>query len=531
MKAKRWLAVFLILSFAAFLCAAALTAWVDPFFHYHAPHTDRFFYPIDNQRSQNDGILRHFDYDALITGSSMIVNFKTSELDELFGTHAVKVPATGATYYELGGLIDTALENQPKVKTVFRSIDRHLLLYGSNKLRSDLGEYPSYLYDRSVWNDYKYLLNADVLFGRTAGMLMQAALPGSAPGITSFDDYSNTMKEYEGRFGLPEIETLYLFEPGTVGTPVHLAESLRENLVRNIEDNVVAAAKAHPDVTFYCFFPPYSLGYWSDKLASGEIYALFEGMETAAGLMLECDNIRLYDFDGRHDIIGDVNNYRDLMHYGEWINSLMLKWMHDGDGRLTRDNYRERLAEDLDYFLHADYPGFSAQERYGCDYYAAALLNRELTGAVPREIGREELLEGELRRASLEQDGESGAPVLSCTGALGRDPETDLAAYLRDCDYIGLKLRIPDAGAFSYLCFEGRNTALNGQPDVFVYDADGRPLASVEKQYYDLRGGWQRFALDLRGAVGPVDVIFQGGYPDSTGHASSSFAFRHFVLY
>ena len=97
MKAKRWLAVFLILSFAAFLCAAALTAWVDPFFHYHAPHTDRFFYPIDNQRSQNDGILRHFDYDAVITGSSMIVNFKTSELDELFGTHAVKVPATGAT--------------------------------------------------------------------------------------------------------------------------------------------------------------------------------------------------------------------------------------------------------------------------------------------------------------------------------------------------------------------------------------------------------------------------------------------------
>ena len=45
------------------------------------------------------------------------------------------------------------------------------------------------------------------------------------------------------------------------------------------------------------------------------------------------------------------------------------------------------------------------------------------------------------------------------------------------------------------------------------------------------RGGWQRFALDLRGAVGPVDVIFQGGYPDSTGHAASSFSFRHFVLY
>ncbi|MDO4991006.1 MAG: hypothetical protein Q4E45_10920 [Eubacteriales bacterium] len=531
MKAKRWLAVFLILSFAAFLCAAALTAWVDPFFHYHAPHTDRFFYPIDNQRSQNDGILRHFDYDAVITGSSMIVNFKTSELDALFGTHAVKVPAEGATYYEIGGLIDTALENQPKVKTVFRSIDRHMLLYGTNGLRSDLGEYPSYLYDRSIWNDYKYLLNADILFGRTARMLTQAAGTGFVPGITSFDAYANTMKEYEGSFGLPAIETLCWFEPGTVGEPVHLSDFLRENLVRNIEDNVVAAARAHPDVTFYCFFPPYSLGYWSDQVASGEIYALFEGMQTAAGLMLECDNIRLYDFDGRRDIIGDVNNYRDLMHYGEWINSLMLKWMHDGDGRLTRENYRERLEEDLEYFLQADFPGLSAQERYHCDYYAAALLNEELTGAVPRKLGREELLEGELRSARLEPDGEDGALVLHCTGALGREPETDLAAYLRDCDYIGLKLRIPDAGTWSYLCFEGRNTALNGQPAVFVYDADGKLLSSMEKQYQDLLGGWQRFAVDLRGAAGPVEVIFQGGYPDSTGHDASAFAFRGFALY
>ena len=44
---------------------------VDPFFHYRAPDTDRYYYPLNNERSQNDGILRHFDYDALITGTSM----------------------------------------------------------------------------------------------------------------------------------------------------------------------------------------------------------------------------------------------------------------------------------------------------------------------------------------------------------------------------------------------------------------------------------------------------------------------------
>ena len=531
MRAKRWLAVFLILSFAMFLCAAGLTAFVDPFFHYHAPHTGRFFYSLDNQRSQNDGILRHFDYDALITGSSLTVNFKTSELDALFGTHAVKVPATGATFYETGGLIETALESRPELRYVFRSIDRHLLVYGWDELRNDLGEYPDYLYDDSILNDYKYLLNADVLFGRTADMLLRTLEPGFTPGISSFDKYSNTMKEYEGSFGLPDLRSLCWFEPGTVGEPVHLPEAYRDLVARNIEKNVVAAAREHPEVTFYCFFPPCSLGYWSDKVATGDIYYLFEATQLAAELMLECDNIRLYDFDGRRDIIDNVNNYWDLMHYGEWVNSLMLKWMHDDSGRLTRENYRQKLTEDLESFLSADYRGLLTQERYFCDYYAAALVNEELRGVTPREIGREELLAGELRNADLRKDGEDGGPVLICSGVLERDAETDLADYLYTCGYNGLKLRIPDAAEYSYLCFEGCSTALNGQPAVFVYDGDGRVVSSLERQFSELRGGWQIYTVDLRGAAGPVDVIFQGGRPDADGQAGASFAFRSFRLY
>ena len=58
----------------------SVTAWVDPFFHYHAPQ-DRLQYPINNQRYQNNGIVRHFSYDALITGTSMTENFMASECD------------------------------------------------------------------------------------------------------------------------------------------------------------------------------------------------------------------------------------------------------------------------------------------------------------------------------------------------------------------------------------------------------------------------------------------------------------------
>ena len=190
MRAKRWLRLFCILLAAVFLCAAAAVIRVDPFFHYHAPRDDRYFYPLDNERSMNDGILRHFDYDAVITGTSLAACFKTSELDDLFGTHSVKIPASGASYYEINNLIGTALETHPDVKYVFRSIDRHLLLYGADLLRNDLGEYPTYLYDHNPFNDYKYLFNADVLFNRCARMLLDTREPGFVPGHTDFDDYS-----------------------------------------------------------------------------------------------------------------------------------------------------------------------------------------------------------------------------------------------------------------------------------------------------------------------------------------------------
>ena len=475
MKAKSWLRLFCLMCAAVFLCGGVLVWYVDPFFHYHAPHDERFFYPLDNERSMNDGILRHFDYDAIVTGTSLAACFRTSELDALFGVRSVKIPASGASYFEINNLINTGLEARPETKLVFRSLDRHLLLYGGDAMRNDLGEYPAYLYDRNPFNDYKYLFNADVLFGRCLGMLLDAARPGFVPGRTSFDDYSNTMPAYRGAFGLPDIQELLRFDVGAVGEPIHLSDALREETARKIRQNVIAVAEAHPDVTFYCFFTPVSLGWWHDRIALGDIYAQIEAEQLAAEMMLQCGNIRLFDFSGRTDIISDVNQYRDLMHYGEWINSLMLKWMHDDQYRLTAENVRDFFASRLAYYLTADYESLLTQERWGCDYYAAALLNEELTGAVPRRLD-----DGEFRNG---------------------------------------RLSLPDAGEYSYLCFEACGAEPEERLEIGVCDENGALLERTEETY---RGGWQRFAVDLREIGGPAEIVLDGG---------PAFEYRSFVLY
>ena len=75
---KLWVIGYLIIVIAALAAAATTVIATDPFFHFHAPNTDAYFYPLNNQRSQNDGISRNFEYEGLITGTSMTENLMSS---------------------------------------------------------------------------------------------------------------------------------------------------------------------------------------------------------------------------------------------------------------------------------------------------------------------------------------------------------------------------------------------------------------------------------------------------------------------
>lgn len=144
MRSKYWLAGWLVLVTAMLAVIGSYVYRVDPYFHYHKPDTGRYFYTLDNQRSQNDGICKHFDYDALVTGTSMTENFKISEVNALFGVNAIKVPYSGGTYKEINDSLVIAFQNNPNLKTVIRCLDYSKLLEEKDAMRNDLGKYPTY---------------------------------------------------------------------------------------------------------------------------------------------------------------------------------------------------------------------------------------------------------------------------------------------------------------------------------------------------------------------------------------------------
>ncbi len=353
MSGKKFNLIVLGIIGAALITVGGGTYIIDPLFHYHAP-LDNLAYPINDERYQNDGIIKHFDYNGIIIGSSMTSNFKTSESDVLFGVNTIKAPYPGATFKEINDNLKIAFENNNSIKVVIRCIDDNVLVCYKDIMANDIREegnridYPTYLTDDNIFNDVKYLLNKDMLIKRTLPVLERTAAGGKTE---SFDKAYN----WNGRMKYGRDVVLTYEAKKKEDTEKIYTESAENMVLENVRQNVTELAAMYPECTFYPFFPPYSICYWDKLYMEGSIDYMIDAEKTAIEEILKHPNIRLYSFNTKYDIIANLDNYRDTLHYGEWINSSILQWMAEGEGMLTYDNYQDYINEIRNYYNSYDY--------------------------------------------------------------------------------------------------------------------------------------------------------------------------------
>ena len=498
MRTKKWLICWTVIVVSAFIVAALCVYYVDPYFHYHKPYSNLFFYYLDRekQRSQNDGISKHFEYDAMITGTSMTDNFCTSEMDELFKCHSVKLPYSGGSYREINNNLTRAFKANPNLKTVVRCLDMDYILDSADYMKprgTFLGDawetiFPTYLYDSNPFNDAEYLLNWNLISQSIEMIASGYITSGGISGITSFDEYSSWQNEVG--FGKNEIcpDVIRVEMPEEF---VHLTEEEKKTIEKNITRNVTDIADEHPDVVFYYYYSPYSILRWLDYYSEGSIYKCLEAKKEATELILSHENIRLFSFNTRFDIITDLNNYPDVYHYAGWVNSLILKWIHDGEYQLTKDNYEEYYREEYDYYLSFDYASLNDQEDYEADYYAAALLNRELTGAEPLDL---------INSGLIEKTEEGGT----------------------------IKVDLNDG--HNYLMYSVSKGSKD-MPAVYVYDEAGNLVGREGNNSNTADGNIQMHVVDLSGVKGIVTVIFNGSFDKNMVNGNMEDVFYDVFLY
>ena len=510
MKARFWLTCWFLIVISALSTISFCVFRVDPAFHYHKPDVDTYYYPFYSQRMQNNGIIKHFDYDAIITGTSMIENFKTTEADELFGCHSVKLPFSGASYNEINDTVAAALKTNAHLKMVIRCLDMNKFFDSYDLMRHDLGTFPTYLYDNNPFNDVEYLLNRETVFERVYPMIMERKKEGFKPGIPSFDDYSRWQADYI--FGVNSViqDDIEMIET----EQSHLSDEEKKAIQQNIECNVTDIADKYPNVEFYYYYSPYSVIRWKRWKAEGRLIKQLEAEAFITELIVPHENIHLFSFNNRTDITSDLNNYKDEDHYAAWINSLVLKWMHDSKYQITEDNYQEYLRQEYDYYTTFDYESVNDQNDYENDYYAAALLNKDLTGANPIDILNDNI-NTELSHAQYVHNND-GNKAVNCFGALSDSiDEKNVAQYLYESEWVGVRFNVDLTEGYNYLCFNGQKINDGGHLSAYVYDQNGKVIKAVEPNASNEDNNSHQYLMDLSSLNGVVTIILNGGNADA----------------
>lgn len=317
MKKKNWA----LLALAALLCAYALLSavviLVDPFQVYRK--AERFLPPIDNtsQVYANAGIVRQYDYDSVIVGTSVCENFRPSQADALLGGRFIKLVTQAGTAYNHALLMKLAFDTHD-VRRVIYGLDVYSFIAETDETGSAV---PLYLYDRNPFNDVQYWLNRSVL-----GAFLPRCL--RTWGQRQDDSIRDSMYNWIGRdeYGPVAMYGVAFDEPETVyPMDYHTARALE-----NLETHLLPYIKAHPDTQFDIFFPPYSAAEWSSMKSKGTLDSMLNLRSVCYHALSAYDNVAVYDFAVCEDWVKNIDNYKDTLHYGVWINDAIIAAIADG---------------------------------------------------------------------------------------------------------------------------------------------------------------------------------------------------------
>ena len=334
---------------------ALLTYIVDPYFHYHAP-LKGISYRLYEQRYINDGISRHFEYDTVIIGNSLSENVLSSKVDEVFKCKSIKLPYSGAGYKELWESLERTLSYNSDVKKVFVFVDTEDMTKDKDYTRYT--DYPEYLYDDTIWNDAAYLWNKDIFYRGTFYNLCMTLLGKES---TTFDEYSAKEGETGAEVVLPLVGEIP-DEEDADSWGYNTQD--KEQVTDNINTNIIRVVREYPDVDFYLLYAPPSIARWAKYYGWGDINYRISGCETATELLLKENNIQIYSFQDDFELVCNLDNYRDTLHYTTDISNYMLDMVAKGKKKLTEENVVEYFDTIREFYMEYDYQSLRVEEYF-----------------------------------------------------------------------------------------------------------------------------------------------------------------------
>lgn len=347
---RRFVISFIAVFGALFLFWTLLVFWVDPYIYYHRGWGLKNVY--SNSRARIPGVLRNFEYDTVLFGSSMCQNFKRSDIDKALHVKSVKATSAGLTSDWLDRYLETAWRYRgDKLTRCVIGID----IFSFAKKSSNRNYL--YLYEDRLF-PCEYFYSADT--AEAIADVFITNISGPFNKISRHQLNADLMFANKPRFKYNR-EVLEKDVRNQKEGPVMPDEKVT---MKNFERHLFVHVRKHPEIRFDLFLPPYNIYLWCLLREQGKLETYLKLRDAFARMAAKYPNVRVYDFQAEFDIVCSLDVYMDVTHYAPPINTVIVNDIGKDRHIFALDEFRKRTEAIRS--RSADFqPAFDALRRKG----------------------------------------------------------------------------------------------------------------------------------------------------------------------
>lgn len=347
-SAAKWLVSFFCCLLVILVLLSAVAYVVDPFMQFRARDNAYML----QEWYVSPGLVKNYDYDTLIVGSSMVQNFDMDVFREELGVKPLHIGIGAMQTSEMLQILHCAYDTG-KADKYFVGIDLRLL-----ENQSDDSRLAEYLFADDLLSKVRYLLSYEVWF-RYLPVDVAFALADAA-GIELPEDFQakkSIDKLADWRSDVPvwgEDVVIANYTKGAYSVSQSDTTNLLQRMTVNIDKFFSQCDFQKGEHTF--FFPPYSSLCWSEYQDRGQFEVYMQAKQYFIEKAMEY-GVAVYDFQGAECTM-DLDNYKDTTHYMPHINDWMVECFAEKAYLVTKENAKEferNLIENTEKF-RSEYP-------------------------------------------------------------------------------------------------------------------------------------------------------------------------------
>ncbi|RTJ08662.1 hypothetical protein C3H94_00745 [Campylobacter jejuni] len=339
---KKWILIVFCIPLPFILALGILLYIYDPYQFYHKPYFRETTF-IDDMRLQARAVIKFYDYNSYILGSSILRATSAEEANEKLGNKWANISIYGSKLNERKIILDYIFSQKPETKNIIYSLDSYLLVNIPDK-KVDF----DFIYDQNFFNKFKIYINQKFLL-----CALQYSTKCTGGNLEQISQWLNDRLDATGIdlwLKHANSTTKKIIINNYIKQGVNSQFKTKENVninnnIKYIQKYLITFFKSNPQTHFYLIIPPESRLFWrSGKVENyfdKDSGLFFSKYKTILKWFIQetqkYPNVKIYGFDDL-DFPSNLTYYVDAVHYIPKINSMQLDAIKNHTHILTPQN-------------------------------------------------------------------------------------------------------------------------------------------------------------------------------------------------